>query len=118
MHETSLMQFTLDAVERKCLQMNIRHVKSIRIVVGDLRGALPDLMQEAFRILTYKRPVFHGAALEIETRPVVLRCASCGGRFTPEAFHAVRCPACGAAEYTVEAGNELYIDSFEGEETP
>lgn len=118
MHETSLMQFTLDAVERKCLQMNIRHVKSIRIVVGDLRGALPDLMQEAFHILTYKRPVFHGAALEIETRPVVLRCASCGGRFTPEAFHAVRCPACGAAEYTVEAGNELYIDSFEGEETP
>lgn len=115
MHETSLMQFTLDAVERKCLQMGIRHVKSVRIVVGDLRGALPDLMQEAFRILTYKRPAFHGAVLEIETRPVMLRCESCGARFAPEEFHAVRCPACGAAAYAVEAGNELYIDSFEGE---
>ena len=112
------MRFTLDAVERKCVQMNIRHVKSIRIVVGDLRGALPDLMQEAFRILTYKRPVFHGAALEIETRPVVLRCKNCGARFAPEEFHAVTCPACGAAAYAVEQGNELYIDSFEGEETP
>ena len=41
MRETSLMQFTLDAVERKCLQMGIRHVKSVRIVVGDLRAPCP-----------------------------------------------------------------------------
>ena len=115
MHETSLIDFTLNAVENKCLQLGIRHVKSVRLVVGDLRGALPELMQEALSILTYTRPLFHGAVLEIESRAVVLCCRKCGKRFTPEDFHAVTCPQCGAGTYTVAEGNELYIDSFEGD---
>lgn len=115
MHETSLIDFTLNAVESRCIALGIRRVKSIRLVVGDMRGALPELMQEAFSILTYQRPAFHGAVLEIESRPVQLRCTDCGAPFTPADFHAVTCPACGGARYTVIAGNELLIDSFEGE---
>ena len=43
MHETSLIQYTLDAVERRALAMGIRHVKRVYLVVGDLRGALPEI---------------------------------------------------------------------------
>ena len=115
MHETSLIDFTLNAVEDKCLQLGVRHVKSVRLVVGDLRGALPELMHEAFSILTYARPLFHGAALEIEPRAVVLRCKNCGAEFSPADFHAVACPQCRSGAYEICTGNELYIDSFEGE---
>ena len=115
MHETSLIQFTLDAVERRALALRMRRVTDIYLVVGEMRGALPELMQEAFRILTYARPAFHGAELHIEARPVVLRCQKCGKRYRAEDFHRVACPDCGAPEYDVAEGNELYIDSFEGE---
>lgn len=109
------MQYTLDAVEQKALALQLRHVKKIYLVVGQMRGALPDLLQEAFRILSYSRPVFHQAVLEIEERPVVLQCRSCGKRYGAAEFHGVKCPDCGAPEYAVVQGNELYIDSFEGE---
>ena len=115
MHETSLIQYTLDAVERRALVMGIRHVKRIYLVVGDMRGALPDLMQCGFKILTRSRPLFSGAELEIEERSVVLRCSRCGKEYPAEEFHGVTCPDCGAPEYSLIQGNELYIDSFEGE---
>ena len=115
MHETSLIQYTLDAVERRALAMGIRHVKRVYLVVGDLRGALPDLMQYGFRILTRSRPLFTDAVLEIEGKKVVLRCSRCGREYSVEEFHGVTCPDCGAPDYTVVQGNELYIDSFEGE---
>lgn len=115
MHETALIQYTLDAVERQAMQLRIRQVKSIKIVVGDLRGALPDLMQHGFRILTAKRPLFHGTVLEIEHREVVLKCRQCRQEYRVREFHDVSCPCCGTQEYTIARGNELYIDSFEGE---
>ena len=115
MHETSLIQYTLDAVERRALVMGICHVKRVYLVVGDMRGALPDLMQYGFRILTRSRPLFSDAVLEIESKNVVLRCSCCGREYSVEEFHGVTCPDCGAPDYTVVQGNELYIDSFEGE---
>ena len=115
MHETSLIQFTLDAVERRAMQLGMRHVKSIHLVVGDMRGALPNLLQHGFAILTSRRPLFAGAVLEVETRSVVLQCRCCGCRFTVEEFHNITCPDCGAPEYAVAQGNELLIESFEGE---
>ena len=115
MHETSLIQYTLDAVERRVLVMGIHHVKRIYLIVGDLRGALPELMQYGIQILTRNRPLFSGVVLEIENRAVVLRCNCCGKEYTVKEFRGVVCPNCGAPEYSVVQGNELYIDSFEGE---
>lgn len=115
MHETSLIQYTMDAVERRASQLNIHRIKSIHLVVGGMRGALPNLMQEAFGILSHSQPLFHHAILEIEEKPVILRCSSCGNQYTSEEFHAVHCPICGAREYKILTGNELYIDYFEGD---
>ena len=53
--------------------------------------------------------------LHIEERPVVLQCQKCGKRYSAADFHQVACPDCGAPEYAIVQGNELYIDSFEGE---
>lgn len=115
MHETSLIQYTLDAVEHQAQLMQIQKVRSIRLVVGEMRGALPDLMDYAFQILTRARPLFAGARLDIEARSVLLECCKCRMQYKGGGFHAVACPACGAPEYQVIEGNELYIDSFEGE---
>ena len=88
MHETSLIQYTLDAVERRALVMGIHHVKRIYLIVGDLRGALPELMQYGIQILTRNRPLFSGVVLEIENRAVVLR----------KGIHCERISWCGMSE--------------------
>lgn len=115
MHETSLVRFTLNAVEHKAAELGIAHVKSIRLITGELRGALPELMQEAFRILKRNRPVFEDAELEMIVKPVVLRCRECDTEYQKADFHDVRCPSCGETDFEIISGSELYIDSFEGE---
>ncbi|MDD6255573.1 MAG: hydrogenase maturation nickel metallochaperone HypA [Eubacteriales bacterium] len=115
MHETSLVQFTLNAVEHRAAGLGITRVKSIQLVTGELRGALPNLMQAAFRTLKRNRPIFEDAVLEMKVTPVILKCRDCGTEYQKEDFHDVRCPKCGITNFEIISGSELYIESFEGE---
>lgn len=110
-----MVQYAMDAVERRALGLGIRHVRGVYLVVGEMRGALPELMEYGFRVLSRSRPLFFGAALHMETRGVEVCCNRCGRRYGVQEFHDVSCPDCGGREYTLVQGNELYIDSFEGE---
>ena len=115
MHETSLIEFTLNAVESRALSMDIGRVTAIHLVIGELRGALPDLMERAFVFLSGKRPLFHGCRLDIKTVPAVLRCRNCGKEYGIEHLYGAECPGCGSPEYEIVSGNELLIDSFDAE---
>lgn len=115
MHESSLVEFTLNAVESKATSMNIQHVSLIHLTCGKMRGAIPQLMNEAFRLLTPARPMFHGAVLEMEETPIIAKCRACNAEFGVDEFHNITCPACGAKEYDIISGEELRIDYFEGE---
>jgi Zn finger protein HypA/HybF involved in hydrogenase expression len=87
MHETSLVEFTLNAVEKKAQEIGFQKVSVIRIVIGDMRGALPDLMEQAFRLLKRRRPLFQDCRLEMAQISVKLRCAYCGTAYEPDDFH-------------------------------
>ena len=115
MHESSLVQFTLNAVEHKAAEVGIKRVRVIHLVLGELRGALPELMQESFRLLKRRRPIFQDAVLDMAVRPVILKCRDCRTEYQKEDFHDVRCPNCGETNFEIISGSELYIDSFEGE---
>jgi hydrogenase nickel insertion protein HypA len=115
MHEMSLVQYAMDAVEQRALGMGIHHVYGIYLVVGEMRGALPDLMDYGFRVLSRSRPLFFGAQLHMELRGVEVQCNDCAERYGVQEFHHITCPACGSGAYTLVQGNELYIDYFEGE---
>ncbi|MBQ9157215.1 MAG: hydrogenase maturation nickel metallochaperone HypA [Eubacterium sp.] len=67
MHETSLIEFTLDAVEKKAKSMNIDRVGEICIVAGRL-AAVPRLLDKAFDIMKYNRPMFEHAKLTVDCR--------------------------------------------------
>ncbi|MBQ0078919.1 MAG: hydrogenase maturation nickel metallochaperone HypA [Eubacterium sp.] len=115
MHESSLVEFTLNAVEDKAASMNIKKVTLIHLTCGKMRGAIPQLMNEAFRLLTPARPMFHGAVLEMEETPIIAKCRACNSQHEIEEFHDITCPACGGKEYDIISGEELRIDYFEGE---
>ena len=95
--------------------MKIDRVSAIHLVVGELRGALPELMERAFVFLSGKRPLFHGCRLEITTVPAVLRCRSCGNEYGTGHLYGASCPECGSPEYEIVSGDELLIDSFDAE---
>ena len=114
MHEMSLVQYAMDAVEQRAMGMGIRHVRGVYLVIGEMRGALPELMEYGFRVLSRSRPLFFGAVLHMELRSVEAQCADCGRRYGVREFPGVACPDCGSRVYTLVQGNELYIESFEG----
>ena len=120
MHETSLIQFTLNAVERKACDLGIMHVSDILLIVGELKGAVPDQMDYAFRILTAGEKedgLFSETKLDIEYRPALLQCSECGCSYpvTIDTLATAACPRCGSIAHQIISGNELTIDSFRGE---
>lgn len=113
MHEIGLIQTVMDEISRVAGANGIERVTRVRLVVGRLNGALPDVLEFAFSILS-PGTVFEGARLEIEPVPVRLKCHSCGAESASDE-PAYFCSKCGARAEMV-AGRELYIDFFEGDD--
>lgn len=112
MHEVGLIQTVLNEISQVAAQNHITRVTKVRLVIGRLNGALPDVLEFAFSVLT-PETMFEGAALEIESVPITLECEHCGAQTVTDEL-AYFCPQCnGRARIT--GGRELYIDFFEGD---
>jgi len=111
MHETSLIEFTLNAIQQRANQMKIKEVKEIGIVVGRL-AAVPELLQTAFEIMKYDRPIFYHTVLHIDYRDIYFQCMDCNEKFTSDTYARAVCPKCKSANLERTSGEELYIDYF------
>ena len=115
MHELSIATQLLELVAETAAEHNLRRVSRLRVVVGALGNVIPTALEFAFEIAG-KGTVAEGARLDIEEVPVTVRCNACGAETVLEDF-AFLCGACGSLDVTVLKGNELYLDTVEGEET-
>lgn len=113
MHELGLIQAVMDEITKTAEANNITRVKKVRLVVGKMNGALPDILEFAFSILT-PETIFEGAALEVEQVDITLSCPKCGAESVVSEIEYF-CPKCGARA-RVTGGTELYIDYFEGDD--
>lgn len=113
MHEIGLIQAVMDEISRAAEANNIERVTRVRLVVGRLNGALPEVLEFAFSILA-PETMFEGARLEIESVPVTLNCPQCGAESAGDEL-AYFCPECGGRAEIV-SGRELHIDYFEGDD--
>jgi len=113
MHELSIARQLLDIVAEAAAQHDLKRVNRLRVVVGALGNVVPEALEFAFDVAG-EGTVAAGAELEIVEVPVTVRCNACGAESTLEDF-AFLCTACGALDVTVLKGNELYLDSIEGE---
>ena len=80
MHETSLIDYALNAVETKATQMGIREVREVGLVIGKAK-AVPLLMEKAFQIIRMKHPMCREASLHLDVREIRMQCAACGTEF-------------------------------------
>ncbi|MEW6446743.1 MAG: hydrogenase maturation nickel metallochaperone HypA [Bacillota bacterium] len=111
MHELGLIDSMMSLVKESAEKNNIVRVLSIKLVVGKLILAQPELLRFAFEALS-PGTIFEGARLEIEERPLVMCCQKCGNTSSPE--YAQYFCQCGGTNKIV-SGEELYVANYEGD---
>jgi hydrogenase nickel incorporation protein HypA/HybF len=112
-HEMSIAQSLLEIVLEQSREHRLQQIRVIRLQIGEMAAVVPESLSFCFELLS-KDTVASGAALEIETLPVVARCAKCRIPFQVE-DHMFVCPECGEPTFEMISGRELSLASIEGE---
>ena len=111
MHELSVATAVLGTVLKHA---DGRRVTLVNVRVGRLRQVVPESLRFYFEIVSRDSDC-EGATLELVEVEAGLRCRDCGCQWAPD-MPAFRCPACGATEVSVDAGEELEVDYIEVED--
>jgi len=111
MHELSLIANLFEIMEQKAKEKNAKKITYVKLKVGALSGAVPDLLETAFDI--YKKDtIASDAKMEIETVPLKLKCKECGA-VTVKDDLVLNCEQCGSTNLETIAGTDLYLEKME-----
>jgi hydrogenase nickel incorporation protein HypA/HybF len=113
MHEFSLAESVVKETAALAAEHGLTRVASVRLKVGRLRQVVPEALATAFKAVAAGTPL-EGAALQMEFVPIRARCLDCGAETEVQDFIFV-CPRCEAYRMETLQGNELVIESLEGE---
>jgi hydrogenase nickel incorporation protein HypA/HybF len=114
MHELSLAQALIDQASAVAArQAPGRRVKRVHLEVGELSGAVPAALRQAFAMLA-AGTALAGTRLVMKRRPARFACRDCGRSFRAGA--GPRCPKCGSARAELAAGRELRLAAIEVED--
>lgn len=112
MHELSIAQSIVDAVETRATECQASKVKSVRLRIGEANSIVTDSLTFCFEMLTSLEPLLSGAHLLIETVPHRARCAQCASEF-PVLNFVAQCPTCAEWSNDIVSGTELQILDME-----
>ncbi len=114
MHESALIHSLLNIALKVKKENKLKCISKITITAGQMHQIIPEVMQESFDLMKKDFPGFEYAELVMNETPVKIRCRDCHQTITlsqPDFY----CPHCHSSSTEVISGNELYIDSLEGE---
>jgi hydrogenase nickel incorporation protein HypA/HybF len=108
-HEYSLMTALMERVEEEAAAHRAVAVHRVRVIIGELSGVEPDLLESAFAIVR-AGTICDGAALEIERVAARWACPAC--RRPLDAGERLQCPACGTPA-ALASGGEILLGQIE-----
>ncbi len=115
MHEFSIVQSLMDAIEAHAAREEAESVSRVVLRVGPLAGVVPHLLKTAFD--TFKaRSVAEAAELVIETSPLELTCRDCRQISTTDTVR-FKCPQCSSLNVEAREGDALVLERLEMEVT-
>lgn len=109
MHELSLCGAIYEIADRLAAG---REVSVIHLQVGGLRQVIPDTLTYCWTMVCEETPLA-GSQLDVDYRPVTLRCQLCGHDTTASGGPLLMCRSCGASDVSVTGGEELLVTSLD-----
>ena len=104
MHEYSLASAIVDQVKEIAQQNNAKKVKKITVTAGPYEMVIPELLQDAYKIITDEIETFKESVLELKILPAKINCLECEYNGEPDqdgdqefAFN-FKCPKCGSRD--------------------
>ncbi len=113
MHEMSLAESVLQAMQDAARQQHFHKVLSVRLEIGALSGVEPEAMRFCFDAVV-RDSLAEGALLEILTLPGTGWCMACA-KTVPMREVFGECPECGSVQMQVTGGTEMRIKDLEVE---
>ena len=135
MHEWALAEGVVETAKRVASDRGLRSITTIRVRMGALQQIDDDIFREAVTKFQGESDAVRGAEVIFTEEPIRAECRRCGavwdiaaqelealGEEASEAIHFVpelartylRCPECGSADFGVERGRGVWIESVEG----
>lgn len=111
MHEMSIIESLLDAVNAERQAFPGLRVVAVRVRVGALRLVVPDVMESCYAAATLDTPLA-GSRLELEQVAATARCPQCRHQFGVEEQW-FECPNCRAIGGELLTGQELDLVNIE-----
>lgn len=115
MHEGTIAREIIRTAREEALKAGIRRVKGIKVVIGEMHAVVDDALLFLFDIMKKEEEMMEDAVLEIVKKPVLVKCKKCGNEFYPDEPIFI-CPSCGSIKTQLLTGDEMYIESLEGEQ--
>ena len=118
MHEYSLASAIVNQVKTIVEENNAKKVKKIIVSAGPYEMVIPDLLQEAYKIITEQMDKFEDSILELTIKPADVTCLECDYTGEPEKgedeefAYNFRCPKCGSRDTHLNM-QYLTIDSVD-----
>lgn len=113
MHELSITQEMVKIVVEQAEKSNISKITKINLVVGELTGYAGESIQFYFDFIS-KETLAEGAELVFRKIKGTLKCLNCEESFELPEFNYI-CPYCHSDRVNLSGGNELFVESIEGE---
>lgn len=111
MHEMSLCEGVLQAIEDNARQQHYEKVKTVWLEIGALSGVEVEAMRFCFEVVM-KGSIAEGAGLEIVDTPGQAYCMQCMKSVTVTQRYDA-CPFCGGFQLHVTGGDEMRIKELE-----
>jgi len=110
MHEFSLMQDMVKAIEERVVNLERKSVRRVVLEVGQVSGVMPEALRFSFDVVMAESG-WPDARLDIVEIPGLAECCSCGRRLNLASLYGL-CD-CGCSELRWLQGNELQIKNLE-----
>lgn len=113
MHEVGIAQEILQQALTAAEANGISRIARLHLKVGAFSGVVEDALRFSFEVISRETKA-EGAALEVDNIPLTAYCLGCGktSEIEPILF---QCPSCGSRRVDILTGQELTLDSIEGE---
>ena len=104
MHEYSLASAIVDQIKNIALEHNASKVKTITVSADPYEMVIPDLLQDAYKIITNELELFKDSVLNMIILPAEVICIECDHKGEPtvdgdeEFAYNFKCAKCGSRD--------------------